>query len=299
MTTPIVIQLQSDVLDPKTSIADLLRKVKLVAVKLNLNEVLEWVERELNGYPDDATLPDYRELTGQVKFFNPYHGWRPVICEDNKMEEIISRCPVYQTIASIEEVLARSTETNYLVCPFPGQKQAILSKMMGFRTEFQAHVSPAAFFSILDSVRNRVLDWAISLEKAGILGDGLTFTPKEKEAAKVMTTGNVYHIQGNVGVLGDVAHSTVTNTQSATYSADQLDSLRNAIEQISAAVDQIEADLKEPVTAAIGEIQEELKEAQPNSGKLRTAIASIRATCEGAAGNLTASGILGLLAAFQ
>jgi len=272
--------------------------VKLVAAKLNLDEVLEWVEHELSGYPDDAALPEYRDLTGQVKFFNPVHGWRPVIFQDDEMENFISRCPVYQSIASIEEVLVRSTDTNYLICPFSGRKQARLAEMLGFNTEFRAHISPAAIFSVLDNVRNRVLDWAISLEKAGILGDGLTFTPKEKEAAKVMTTGNVYHIQGNVGVLGDVAHSTVTNTQSATYSTDQLDSLRDAVEQISAAVSQLGADLKEPVTAAVGEIQEELKQAQPNSGKLQKAISSIRATCEGAAGNLIASGILGLLKSF-
>lgn len=298
MTTPLVIQLQADVLDPKTSIADLLRKVKLVAAKLSLDEVLEWVDHELGGYPNDATLPEYRELTGHVKFFNQVYGWRPVICPDREMENVISRCPVYQPISSVEEVLARSKETNYLVCPFPGEKQAILSKMLGFQTEFQAHVSPAEFFTILDSVRNRVLEWSISLEKAGVLGDGLTFTPKEKEAAKVMTTGNVYHIQGNVGVLGDVAHSTVTNTQSVAYTADQINALRDAIEQISAAVGQLGADIKEPVTAAVGEIREELKQAQPDSGKLRTAIASIRTTCEGATGNLIASGILGLLSAF-
>lgn len=298
MTTPLVLQLQADALDSDTSIANLLRKVKLVAAKLNLDEVLEWVEHELSGYPDDAALPEYRDLTGQVKFFNPVHGWRPVIFQDDEMENFISRCPVCQSIASIEEVLVRSTDTNYLICPFSGRKQALLAEMLGFNTEFRAHISPAAIFSVLDNVRNRVLDWAISLEKAGILGDGLTFTPKEKEAAKVMTTGNVYHIQGNVGVLGDVAHSTVTNTQSATYSTDQLDSLRDAVEQISAAVSQLGADLKEPVTAAVGEIQEELKQAQPDSGKLQKAISSIRATCEGAAGNLIASGILGLLKSF-
>jgi hypothetical protein len=291
-------QLQADVLDPKTSIADLLRKVKLVAAKLNLDDVLEWVDHELNGYSNDATLPAYRDLTGHVKFLNPIQGWCPVICQDSRMEDIISRCPVYQSIGSMEEVLARSTESGYLVYPIAGQKQAILAKMFGIRTEFQLHVSPGALFGILDGVRNRVLDWAISLEKAGILGDGLKFTPTEKEAAKVMTTGNVYHIQGNIGVLGDVAHSTVTNTQSVTYTADQLNALRDAIEQISAAVGQLGTNIREPVIAAIGEIQIELKQAQPSSGKLRTAIASIRATCEGAAGNLIAYGILGLLSGF-
>jgi len=38
--------------------------------------------------------------------------------------------------------------------------------------------------SIFDAVRNRILDWTLKLEAEGILGEGMTFTPKEKEAAQ-------------------------------------------------------------------------------------------------------------------
>jgi len=298
--TSLVLQLQADVLDPASRISDLLRKVKVVAAKLGLTDIQEWVEHELQGYPNDATLPEYRDLTGQVKFFNPIYGWRPVICHDGRLEQIISRCPVYQSIASIEEVLARSAEAGYLISPIAGEKQAILSKMVRMMgvSEFQLHVSPGAFFGILDGVRNRVLDWACTLEKAGILGEGLSFSVKEKEAAIAMSGGNVYHIQGNVGVLGDVNHSTVTANQNANYTAEQLHALHDAVEQIGTAVGQLGAGIQKPVAAAVEEIRAELQQAQPDSGKLRKAIASIRTTCEGAAGNLIASGIVGLIAKF-
>ena len=37
--------------------------------------------------------------------------------------------------------------------------------------------------AIVDHVRNLVLDWALGLEKAGITGEGLAFTPKERQQA--------------------------------------------------------------------------------------------------------------------
>ena len=41
--------------------------------------------------------------------------------------------------------------------------------------------------TIVDKVRNLILDWSLELEKAGILGDQIIFTPHEKEEAKKVT----------------------------------------------------------------------------------------------------------------
>jgi hypothetical protein len=298
--TPLVLQLQADSLDNSSRISDLLRKTKVVAMKLGLEDVKEWVDRELHGFRSDFDIPEYRKLNGKVKFFNQHHGWRPVIFKDREMEEMLSECIIYQSVASIEDSLERSRESGYLCYPIPGGAQAILSRMIGMIgvTEFQIHINPSMIVNILDGIRNRILDWSCSLEKAGIVGEGLSFSTKEKEAAVAMSSGNIYHIQGNVGVLGHVNHSTVTTNQITNYNADQLDALRDTIEQIEAAVGQLSSDIKPPVAAAVVDIKSELQKAQPDSGKIRKAITSLRTTCEGAAGNLIASGIVGLIAKF-
>src|SRR5437763_12373438 len=41
-------------------VASLLRKVKVLAARLGVDQLDEWVEHELMGYPDDAALPSYR-----------------------------------------------------------------------------------------------------------------------------------------------------------------------------------------------------------------------------------------------
>jgi AbiTii len=72
----LVSEIQRDALDPSVKVSTLLRKVRLAAAKLNLTTVEGWVEKELKGYPDE--VPEYRQTRGQVRYWNPHHGWQPV-----------------------------------------------------------------------------------------------------------------------------------------------------------------------------------------------------------------------------
>jgi hypothetical protein len=47
--------LQQAIVDGKTSITQLLRQTKLIAAKLDLSDVEQWVDLELNGYPVPRT----------------------------------------------------------------------------------------------------------------------------------------------------------------------------------------------------------------------------------------------------
>jgi hypothetical protein len=64
--------------DGQQSLTQLLRQAKLIAVKLNLEDVEKWVDLGLKGYPPDAELPKYREfVTDSLEIHNPYQGgWR-------------------------------------------------------------------------------------------------------------------------------------------------------------------------------------------------------------------------------
>lgn len=46
------------------------------------------------------------------------------------------------------------------------------------------HISKASFSSILDTVKTAVLDLSLKPEKAGVLGEGLTFSTDEQSRAK-------------------------------------------------------------------------------------------------------------------
>lgn len=293
--TALVLQLQADALDPNVRIADLLRKAKVVASKLELRDFKEWVELELDGYANTDDLPDYRKIYTKVKARNPFHGWVPVIIGNRDLENTISSFNVAQPIGSLEDMIYRCKDgSGYLAHQLPGAAQQILAELTGQNTEFQLHFDASGAINILDAVRNRIIDWSISLEKSGIVGDGMTFSGREREAAKAMAGGNTYHIQ-NVGVLGDVAHSSVSTHQSVNYTPSQLSEIGSIVRQIDATLPQLGDDIRKGVNESIQYIKAELQQPSPNSSKLRSAMESICTICEGATGNLIASGIIGLI----
>jgi len=59
----IIQDIQKDILNPDVSLATILLKAKVLAYKLKNDDLKKWVKNELDGYGDEDTLPDYRELT--------------------------------------------------------------------------------------------------------------------------------------------------------------------------------------------------------------------------------------------
>ena len=103
----IVIELQREALDEKISIESLIRKAYLVAKKLKLKEFEEWLNQEQNGYKKE--IPEYRNITGEIKAWNPYHGWIPMILSA-KVADIVSRRPIPNSISSLLDVYNSSED---------------------------------------------------------------------------------------------------------------------------------------------------------------------------------------------
>ncbi|MEX0694362.1 MAG: hypothetical protein WD075_07970 [Rhodospirillales bacterium] len=101
----LVLQLQSDALDANIKISNLLRKAKVASVKLNIEEVHQWIEHELSGYFSETQVPSYRQIRGSIKFRNPSYGWMPVIFEDIEFENELTQLPIRQSIASLESTI--------------------------------------------------------------------------------------------------------------------------------------------------------------------------------------------------
>ena len=51
MSNSPVLELQALAGDPSSDIVAVLLKAKMIAVKLNLNDLSEWLEYEIDGYP--------------------------------------------------------------------------------------------------------------------------------------------------------------------------------------------------------------------------------------------------------
>ena len=64
--------------------------------------------------------------------------------------------------------------------------------MVNFNTKFALEIGTNQIYNIIERVRNIILDWSITLEENGILGDELQFNETEKDKATTTPTINNY-----------------------------------------------------------------------------------------------------------
>lgn len=287
-----VIQLQSDVLDQRVTTSDLLRRAFVIARKLSLGEFEAWINHELNGYGPTDVVPEYRIVHGDVRGWNPFRGWIPVIFEGADEADAASRRGIGQSIAELEQLLSGFQPGGQLHIPFTHQIQRSLSASVGFETTFFLFVSHTAIIRILDAVRNTILNWALRLEADGIRGEGLTFSRDEKRVAN-SASYNVNNFFGPVGqadiqqACGDVMRVSVEL---------DLDQVRSAVEQIRNILPQLQLDpaTRSEAEADLVTINAQLASPKPKKGVIREAVSSLKSILEGAGGNIVGQLILEL-----
>lgn len=190
--------LQKAIVSGGKSLTQLLRETKLIAAKLNLEDVEQWVDSELNGYFDKAEPPPYREFSTQaIEICNPIRGWEFAGHFHCKMK-------ARQPIADIENLSRGKTLTLALTRNLPVHDS--IGGTFGSHWPQRAVISGASFKHIVEAVTNELLQWTTELEKRGIKGEDMNFDDEEKRSA-----GNqVFNIQKFTGVLGNVTNSQVT-----------------------------------------------------------------------------------------
>jgi hypothetical protein len=229
MSQPIVLQLQEFASDGRHDISDLLRKALLVSTKLQLPEYREWILSELNGYKDRAAIPEYRIIHGDLRAENPYRGLVPFIIPDSELKELVTKIYVHESVSSIQQ-LASSESRGNICFHFDAEQEAALMQIQGRGVQLRpVRVAGSnKLLAIIQSVRTRILEWALSLESAGILGHGLAFSDQERSAAMTNKTIQIENFQG---VLGDVNGGSVNQSNTITVISGNFDSLANYLTQ--------------------------------------------------------------------
>jgi hypothetical protein len=213
----LVLELQRDALNPAISMLVLLRKALVVARKLNVQEFQNWVEKELNGYPERSDLPQYRFMFGDLKARNPYHGWIPVTVP-SELHELICKRPVHQPISEIEAMLESLKGKNASIVTMPPALEALLREYDHIPFEIQIHIDVSQAKGVLEAVRDVVLNWSLKLEENGILGEGMTFSQEERQIAAKHDYSSL--IQINIGQSQMQNSSSESQASSGTFEND-------------------------------------------------------------------------------
>jgi hypothetical protein len=177
--------------DPKTSVADTLRKCIVLAFELKNEQLKTWAEAELNGYNKNNSVPEYRKLNlhSTGNFQGPFGAWipgrpLPMAALEEKDRKYLVPTVLSAPIAAYEANLAQSENKGSFSINWPPDLIArYQGKYMDGYVLAQAwqELPPSALTAIVDTVKNKMLRFALELrDEVGAAGDKPQDVPREK-----------------------------------------------------------------------------------------------------------------------
>ena len=215
MPNSIVLELQELASDSDHDINDLLRKTLAVAAKLGVDEFREWATAELHGYKGKYrnNLPPYRFIRGELSLYHPTSG--PVAFRNlpQRLYDELVLINVTESVASLIHLL-NTEKSDTVVYDFSPEQERILrglpvQSLQRFRAT--RTVGKNRIMALLDAVRTTILEWTLTLEREGVMGEGISFSTREKQS--VMQNFNIQNFQGVLGNVESGASVNQTNTQ--------------------------------------------------------------------------------------
>ena len=286
--------IQEEAISPKSSVTRLINMAKLAATKLGQDEFAAWCQKELEGYETLDGMPEYRWVTGKVEGYNPVQGrWQPVFVPDPEMATAIGRRSVGTSLPALESLLQEQSSGELSMSLSPKTEAALL-KGIGETVELSFHFGRSSITHIVETVRTTILNWTIELEKKGILGDGVTFSPSEKVQAGEMHF-HIAHVQ-NVGVIGgQVKNSTIDLHQKANLATLDPKLLRDTVDEIARVTALLPDKVREQVESTLLSLKIEIAKPSIDETVVAKSLRFVRDCCTEATGNVAAAGILHLL----
>lgn len=170
-------EIQAAATDPTVSLSDLLRKCQILAFRLRHEPFKQWVSHELNGYPDEATLPAYRgPFAGDIKADT--HGAygaevRNVGVPDwsipAEVRDAAREMSFYPGVGTLQSLIDDAKRTGQLVVATQFSVDlAVLTQVVQNQqtTRMWKELPVAMVAGILDAVRSKALEFTLEIESA-------------------------------------------------------------------------------------------------------------------------------------
>ncbi len=262
----------------------MLRLCMVLASRLKFDPLLEWVRKELEGYPLDAELPPYRVLCVRNKgrFIGRVQGVLelPLSVLPESRRRQFQQAEMREGIAEYDNLLTGMASTSgdgELVIPWPvGMAVKYASRVVidGQCIEAWGEISSAEVAGMLDKIKTKMLAFALQIEAEAADAGEIESPGASIEEIRV---SHIFNTTINGSVQNYAAGGTNINQVAVGGSvpAGDLDSLLTTLRSAGVA----DADLEE--------LQDALKEDE------RSGAAEIGEAVKGWLGGLTAKAALG------
>ncbi len=264
--------------DPAVSTADLLRRALVVARRLAVPELVDWLSQEMNGYKDRESVPDYRTIWGQLQVLEPVTGEHlPLLIQNPENDKWVRCHREAQPISILESIAAEEGE---VVKHFPTTIEQKLMDSMRVRMRPRLLFSSAQVRGIVDRARNKILEWALDLEARGIVGEGMSFTPQEKQTVQQQH----YHF-GNVS-SSQIQISSTGSTQTQATTSPNVEALKGLVQALEATLTNFKGVVADEMRAELATLKAQADSPKPKWEVIKATVRSIKAIAEGAVGNV-------------
>lgn len=256
---------------------DLLRKALVVASRTGADELVEWMNHELTGF-GDAEIPPYRRIIGELVALNPVLGRTiPIL----GLPEDWAPLRFHNLAQSLGEVEELAKGKGRLTTYFPDNVEATLMSLTGHNLRPMLQFTPVQLVAVTQHVRGQVLNWALSLERRGVVGSGSLFSTQEKLIVKNQNfTFN--NVSGQIQID--------SNGSSQVQGVD-VNALASLIEVVRAGLAKGEVSAKHlaEVEAEVATLAAQASSPAPKASIVRETVASLRSLLENAGGGILAA----------
>lgn len=162
-----------DFVSKKADLDTTLKRLKVILYSIDNEEVVEWVDKELNGYNDLETLPDYRifecEVYGDYLSGTVYNHIKatnhliPLSGLDNEMRNAIKRINIFNDVETIQKAIDSHESMGK---PLPPEICSLISGTCNLAiTRATVKIDETRLMSIIKTVEKKTLDILLRLEK--------------------------------------------------------------------------------------------------------------------------------------
>lgn len=196
----LISQIINELINDEKSINGALLKTKVLASRIQNNELLNWVNAELNGYAAIKDLPDYRKnitvyLRGNYSNGNTRYQNQPIptVGLNQEFQKTLQTTEFSDSIVALENLI-KNKECSTLESPLSAEAIGLIeSNWINMGNPFlQLHnvakvISTSSIIEIISVVRNKLLDFMLKVdEEFGSLTEIKELKEKINEISTIM-----------------------------------------------------------------------------------------------------------------
>ncbi len=170
-------QIQESVVQEGSDLGSILLKLRLLAARLGSNILEEWVKHESEGYPRDAEVPSYRivGVTYRGTFSGSFgsginNAQIPPYLIEKHAGESWTKYEVRESIAAVDEMVKSQKSGDGGSFGIDASNLILLLQGKIYEgyacNDISGSISPTAFYEIQQTVRSRILELTLELEKS-------------------------------------------------------------------------------------------------------------------------------------